>query len=451
MSRRVDRGGAAQASVADQNLEQLLQLTREVLTDETWPATEGQLRRLHDRVSAPRARVRGSAITALVLAATALPAAWLLFRRPLPLTFEVIHGTVGKSGEIRPVDTDTRIRFSEGSEVVLDEEARTQVRDLTADGGRIVLTQGRAHTFFVPKPHARWQVAAGPYVVQVTGTIFDVEWSEENQALDVWLRKGSVTVRGPMIGGGVTMTHGQHLLTRIRDNKIVLDNLTDADANAAAGPSAAALPSERPGRSGAAADPETGTEADEEIATDDQSADAPPSLSGAGPAAPGATANRRAGGLGGHPWSRHLARGDFEAVIAAAERRGIETVLERGSRRDLGALADAARYTRRGALARRVLRAERGRFPDSTEGREAAYFLGNLAEDEGTNHAAVTWFGRYLHDDPSGTYSSQALGRTMLIHAREPDGRARDDAQEYLRRFPTGSYAEAARRILKPR
>ena len=125
-------------------------------------------------------------------------------------------------------------------------------------------------------------------------------------------------------------------------------------------------------------------------------------------------------------------------------------MLARGSRRELGALADAARYTRRGALARRVLRAERGRFPDSAEGREAAYFLGNLAEDEGSPRTAATWFERYRRENPAGTFSSQALGRTMVIHARERSAAAGADAQEYLRRYPTGSYAEAARRIIKP-
>ncbi len=95
---------------------------------------------------------------------------------------------------------------------------------MTPVGARIVLSNGRAHTFFVPKPHARWQVAAGPYVVQVTGTIFDVQWSGDSEAFDVWLEKGSVRVSGPLIGDGIAMTHGQHLLTRVKDNKILLDS-----------------------------------------------------------------------------------------------------------------------------------------------------------------------------------------------------------------------------------
>jgi TolA-binding protein len=431
-------------STPDQGLEQLLQLSREALTDLTWPASEGELRRLQDRVTAPRPGLRWTVVAGLATAIAALPVAWMLLRGPTPLTFEVIHGTVAAGGEIRPTDSSTRpadsgtrIHFSDGSEVVLDQEARTQVRDLAADGASIVLTHGRAHTFFVPRPHARWKVAAGPYLVQVTGTIFDIEWSEEDQALDVWLRKGSVTVRGPLIGGGVVMTRGQHLLTRIRDNKIVLDSDSSDPLGAAAvtaSPATAALlDAEAEGEAGGAGSPGEAPEAS------------------ARAAAAARTDARRGTNPPDQAWARHLARGDFEAVISAAEHRGLNAVLARGSRRELGVLADAARYTRRGGLARRALRAERSRFPASAEGREAAYFLGNLAEDEGSPRTAVTWFARYLQENPSGTYASQALGHTMIIHSQQHESaQARADAEEYLRRHPTGSYAEAARRIIKP-
>jgi hypothetical protein len=422
----------------DEALERLLRLTRDTLTDQTWPAREGELRRLQDRLGSPRARVRWSLIAAMSAMAVMLPALWVVLKRPSALTFEVIHGTVAASGEIRPLDTGTRIQFSDGSQVVLDDGARTQVRDLAADGARIVLSRGRAHTYFVPRPHAHWQVAAGPYLVQVTGTIFDVEWSEETQALDVWLHKGSVTVRGPLIDGGVVMTRGQHLLMRIRDNKIVLDK----NGLEAAGPA-------HPAGSGTLVARDD--EVDEDLDSPEEPTSAVPAGEGGGSVLPSEIPpSRRGGAMLERGWSRHLARGDFEAVVTAAERRGIDNVLVRGTRRELGALADAARYTRRGSLARRVLRAEQSRFPDSAEGREAAYFLGNLAEDEGAPHKALAWFERYRRENPAGTYASQALGHTMVIHSRERSSDAEANAREYLRRYPTGSYAEAARRIIKP-
>ena len=125
----------------DEALERLLRLTRETLTDESWPAREGELRRLQDRLGTTRPRIRWSLISALSALAVMLPAAWLVLKQPSALTFEVIHGTVAAGGEIRPLDTGTRIQFSDGSQVVLDDGARTQVRDLAADGARIVLSR----------------------------------------------------------------------------------------------------------------------------------------------------------------------------------------------------------------------------------------------------------------------------------------------------------------------
>ena len=220
---------------------------------------------------------------------------------------------------------------------------------------------------------------------------------------------------------------GQHLLTRMRDNKIQLDSQR-ADAAEPAPPTteppAAAEPGPMPDEVTGAADEQDAAGAPDHIAARVT-----------------------------HPvtrsWSRRMARGDFEAVVAAAERRGMESVLARGSRAELAALADAARYTRRSRLAGRALNAERQRFPESAEGREASFFLGNLAEDGGDRAGAVSWYGRYLREDAAGTYAAQALGRKMLIESRRASPSAAIDAEEYLHRFPAGSYADAARLVLK--
>jgi hypothetical protein len=423
----------------DDGLRRLVELTRATLSDEAtrvaWPTDESGLRRL-EAGKRPRARLRWQAVSALGFAAlllVAAPAAWFTVRAPGPLTFEVINGTVGAAGEIMTAQAGTRIRFSDGSEVALDRDARAQVSDLTRVGARILLSNGRAHTFFVHKPGARWQVAAGPYVVQVTGTIFDVQWADDSQAFDVWLQKGSVRVSGPLIGDGIAMTHGQHLRTRVKDNKISLDNQT-ADAPE---PVLAAPPEPAP----AAAEPAPHAEAE-------GNAEAPVEAKADEEAAPAAI-HARVSHPVGKAWSRRMARGDFEAVVEAAERRGIESVLAHGSRTELAALADAARYTRRTRLATRALNAERDRFPETAEGREAAFLLGNLAEDGADRSGAVSWYGRYLREDPAGTYAAQALGRKMLIESHRRSPAAATDAEEYLHRFPSGSYADAARLILK--
>ena len=314
-----------------------------------------------------------------------LPAAWLVLKQPSALTFEVIHGTVAAGGEIRPLDSGTRIQFSDGSQVVLDDGARTQVRDLAADGARIVLSRGRAHTYFVPRPHAHWQVAAGPYVVQVTGTVFDVEWSDENQALDVWLHKGSVTVRGPMIDGGVVMTRGQHLLMRIRDNKIVLDkNGLEAAATA------------RPAGSG------TLVARDDEVDEDLDAPEEPSSAAeAAGAALPSQVApSRRGGPMLEHGWSRHLARGDFEAVV---DRGGAPRDRQRAGARLASRAGRAGR--------RRPLHAPRlARPPGAARGAEPFPGFGRGAR------------GRLLPREPGRGRGRAAQGGHLVraLPAREP-------------------------------
>jgi hypothetical protein len=445
------RPGAGRPGLAesgDEALRLLVQLTRESLSDEAtreaWPVDENGLRRL-ERGARRGVRLRWPVVSVLGLAALALvaaPAAWFAARRPGPLTFEVIDGTVGAAGEILQGQTGTRIHFSDGSDIALGREARAQVGDLAAEGGRIVLSNGRAHTFFVPRPHTRWQVVAGPYIVQVTGTIFDVQWSEQNQAFDVWLQKGSVRVSGPLIGDGMVVTHGHHLLTRVRDNKVLLDSQAEPAEPLMAPEPAAAEPALVP-------EPETGSAGSGSSGNGSPAPQASPASKEAAVEGSGGRAVSERAPPAAKSWSRRLARGDFEAVVEAAEHRGIDSVLSRGSLGQLSALADAARYTRRSRLAGRALVAERERFPETSEGREAAFFLGNLAEDGGDQHGAVSWYGRYLREDSTGTYAAQSLGRKMLIESDGGGSAARTDAADYLRRFPTGSYADAARLILK--
>jgi hypothetical protein len=142
-------------------------------------------------------------------------------------------------------------------------------------------------------------------------------------------------------------------------------------------------------------------------------------------------------------------------VLADAERRGLDATLGSASVGDLKALADAARYVRRSELARRAMLAERNRFPKTREGREAAFFLGGLSEDEAGADAskeAVTWYERYLDESPQGSFAAHALGREMvLVRKLQGTAAAQPFADRYLRRFPNGPYASAARKLTEDR
>ncbi|MES1210129.1 MAG: FecR family protein [Pseudomonadota bacterium] len=404
----------------DAGLETMVRMVQRTFPD-GGRGDESGLHRLQARMARNRRR-RQAAVGLSLLLAGAMPVALLFALRPAPLTFEVIHGSVGAAGEVRPTEPGTQIRFSDGTAIVLEEAARAQVRDVAAHGAGIVLVDGRAHTSFVPKPKARWQVLAGPYVVRVTGTVFDVAWSRDHEQLDVWLKKGSVVVSGPLVEGGVAVGRDQHLTLRPTDHRIVLENGVEipGDAPPAAASPPPASPSPPQQQPDQRVDRAAGLDRPARLDRFDKS------------------------------WGRRLAEGDFEAVIAGAERRGMGDVLARGSPADLAALADAARYTRRGDLARRALLAERARFAASAAAREASYFLGVLAEDQGAWRDALSWYARYRRDDPAGTYAAPALGRTLVLEARrQGNPAARADAEDYLRRYPTGPYAPAARQIAR--
>jgi len=321
----------------------------------------------------------------------------------------------------------TEVRFSDGSNLALDPGTSTRVTDVDAHGGRVLLESGRAHVRVTHRPAAKWVVDAGPYSVHVVGTEFDVRWSGSEEVLDVHLLRGAVIVRGPLASGGLAMEAGQRLVANVKEGEIFLDASPTRPGDAAAAllaepgeapqPSKLPVPGQRPSR-------------------------ARPSMLHP---APTAAADETS-------WSKLIAQGDFRGVLADAERRGLERTLASGSPADLTALADAARYLRRGELARRTYLAERERFPRSA-GREAAFFLGGLSEDESgasATKAALEWYERYLAESPRGTYAPRALGRQMvLVHKLRGVASARPLASDYLARFPDGPYAAPARKLLE--
>ena len=150
-------------------------------------------------------------------------------------------------------------------------------------------------------------------------------------------------------------------------------------------------------------------------------------------------------------WAAALSAGDFDEILAEAE-RDLGRALAARNTDELAALADAARYRRHDDVARRALHAQRRRFPTSPRAADAAFFLGRLDENGGGLARALGWYDRYLSESPGGSYAAEALGRKMIA-IREVSGptAARDVADEYIRRFPRGSYAGAAEALRRDR
>lgn len=320
-----------------------------------------------------------------------------------------VDGAAEVAGDyVRTDAADAIVRFDNGASCALAAGSRGRVTT-KKNAANVVLERGRARVES-PRLGMAWLVQAGPYALTGDGA-FEVAWSDE--ALDLRVRRGAIVVKGPEAQDGVTLREGQHLTARGGELRV-----ESATADATPVESAAPLPSSAP-----SADP----------------IQLPPVVVSSDPKKPD-----------GPTWSQRVAKGDYAGVLADANDRGIPTVIATAPLGDLVALADAARYARRNDVAKQALLAQRSRFAGSGPARTAAFLLGRIAEDaEGNPSAAIGWYDRYLAESPSGSFAAEALGRKMTAVARtQGNDAARPIAEQYLRRYPDGPYAAAARRVM---
>ena len=350
-----------------------------------------------------------------------------------PLTFAMTQGELQAGGYFRSgAQVRSAIQFSDGTQVALVAGARGRIATVDARGARVTLDEGEAHVAVVPRLGARWQFDAGPFVVHVQGTEFGLAWKGDEGRLDVRLHKGSVTVTGPLSAEVIALHPGQWLTVRLAAREVFVREF-DRAASAALSGDATATP--------AATTPATRV----------------PGLAPPAPApAPAGGPARTRRPLHASPaqpaspdlaWGPARAEGDWNRILDLATQRGLDRTLAERSSEDLALLADAAYYLRRDDIAERALLAQRQRFPGSTRAKDAAFLLGRIVEAKvGGASAALDWYDRHLEEAPNGAYASEALGRKLTVLARlHGKVAARPVAAEYLRRYPGGSYARAAR------
>jgi TolA-binding protein len=399
----------------DQPTAELVKLAQRELRGDSALSDDAGFARLESRrvLKQQRLWVRGWLAGGVALAsAGALAAVLWLLPHEHALTFEVAGGSLGEQGHVVGKN-GTRIRFSDGSEASLSNGAAAQIQNVTEHGAEVVLERGSMRVSIAKKPQAAWKVAAGPYDVRVTGTAFDVSWSAQTQSFDLRMQTGAVIVTGPLAQNGILLKAGQHLFGGVAEGRLTVEG-GEATAAAPSPAIAAVEPNPEPARSE--------------------------------PALPSSPVPAPRAGIEPHAWTKQVAQGHFNDVLAEAEQRGLSRTLDTGSLEELSALADAARYSGRSPIARRVLLAQRQRFPSSSAARDAAFFLGRLAEDGGTG--AIEWYERYVAESPRGAYASQAFGRKMmLLYKQRGVAAAQPVAADYLARYPNGPYAAAARKI----
>jgi transmembrane sensor len=342
------------------------------------------------------------------------------------LTFVLVEPSAAKSDPLRfwveeraghvdewvtARDTEQSMRFSDGSSVVAAPHTTTRVMRVTPDGAQLTLERGHVDAHVVHRKGSRWQVAAGPFVVRVTGTRFRVSWDPQTEKLVVKVTEGRVEVSGddqPVRA----LTAGSLLELSAAAQR------TSPTAAPSAG-LASALPEASPTREAAPTEEE-----------------APPP--------------RKAPVTEPKPDFRELSTaGRYREALAAVEQLGFARQLSSLSARDLLTLASAARLAGRADRAQEAYLATRQRFPGSSEASISAFSLGRLASDAGRASDAVTWFQRYLAEAPSGPLAREAAGRLVeLWNQLGQTAAARSAADSYLKSYPSGPHAGLSRSVL---
>ena len=312
-----------------------------------------------------------------------------------------------------PQTAESLLAFSDGSRVRMAARTRGRVVEVNNRGAKVALDDGKVSVDIVHRPRAQWIFEAGPFRINVHGTSFTVAWNPAEAVFEVRLVNGAISVATPIAGPEIQMRAGQSLRVSLRDQTITMGTM-----------SAREIP----------------------VATNDAAASASFDAPRTAPAGPSESARWSHRG-----WMAALSQNKAADVVADADRRGLTAVLERADSEDLWALANAARYAGRYPLARQALSAQRRRFPSSDRSREAAFLLGSLHEgDPDGPREALGWYDRYLAEARGDVDVSDALGRKMTLLERwDRRTQALAVARDYLRRFPRGTYANAAQALVR--
>ena len=138
-------------------------------------------------------------------------------------------------------------------------------------------------------------------------------------------------------------------------------------------------------------------------------------------------------------------------MVLAAKSRGLAGCYATCSAADVRALADAGRYIGDVDTAKKSLLALRSRFSGSHNSAAAAFLLGRTSESAGDLGSADHWYRTYLTESATGEFAADALaGRMRTSKALEGAQAGASVAREYLRRYPDGVHAAAARKLVGP-
>lgn len=373
------------------------------------------------RISAPALVAAGAVVAAAALA-------FLVFgidrgAQPDHLEFRVGGQAVDQDALDNwwsaPADKPLPIEFSDGTTVALEPKSRARVVEVQQSGAHIVLENGASRIHVVPREASRWQVSAGPYLVQVVGTRFDIEWGADDDVFVLRLHEGKVNLSGCLFGKGRSVVAGETVRASCKTRQYEI--ATRDAARAASSPHQSQSQSAAPAKTeNALPKPDT------RVAVEKQTSEATSRTP---------------------QWKQLAHAGKYKQALEAANAAGFDAILDDASASDLSLLGDAARYSGRPSQAILAYEMLRTRFPGTSRAATAAYSLARTHFDQRAAYGEATrWFQQYLQEQPSGPLAREARGRLMESLARSGDRTgARRVAESYLKRYPDGPHATVAK------
>lgn len=345
---------------------------------------------VHRRLQTHAPKRRASRVSLWLAAAAILCAVgiatWTMLPRA-PLTYAIESDELHSNDGFVSAKERARISFSDGSRIDLGALSTARIVDVTDHGAGLALSHGRLHAEIHHERDTNWRVFAGPYSVLVTGTKFDVVWSDTQAELNVSVSEGSVRVTGSCMPDALSLAQGERVT--LRCDRVA----TAVPANQPVAPTSTNVVATTPAYPLPVRVNEHGSDM---VAT---------------PAPSNAVAS---------------ANQEFSERIARAEQAATS-----------GNVADA-----------RVLlfyvHEHAGASPD---GALAAFLLGRLAFDAQSDFAeAARWFAEYENASPNGVLIREAMGRHLeaLVRLHRNEDAAAMGVR-YLARFPDGPHAALAR------
>jgi hypothetical protein len=315
--------------------------------------------------------------------------------------------------------------FAGGSTVAVAPDSRVDVLSASSEKVVVVLKHGTADFDVVRRSNATWSVTAGPFEVRVLGTAFRVEWFPNSRRFSVSVTRGKVVVTGPLLDGEQAVSAGVTCSVDLGTGQSRLGALLGHGS---------VVPEPAPAGSGSA----------EPSPVDPAPAGLPATSARTG-AANIARSGEKAPPRSPQGWRELEREGQFDKAVEAAVQSGLDEIYDLASSEDLMSLARAARLVGRGDISTGALLSCRKRFPGTRDASMAAYLLGRNASPPD----AVRWFSAYLAEEPAGAWAREAMGRLVEAHfAASSKVLARDAAQKYLNRYPSGPHADFAKMVL---